>query len=307
MTRYPARKARPFLKWAGGKRQLLAQIDRALPPPLKSGELRRYVEPFVGSGAVFFYIAQTYPLSELFIADINPELILAYRTIQLQVDRLIDALAVLQEDYLSLPEPKRKGFYYEQRSRYNNERTCIDYGLFQEEWIRRTAQLIFLNKTCYNGLFRVNAQGEFNVPFGRYKNPTICDPPNLMAVSLILKRTHISHGYYTDCADVIDDDTLVYFDPPYRPLSASSNFTAYSSHSFDDRDQLKLAAFYRELDKQGAFLLLSNSDPKNVDPGDDFFESAYQGFHIERVRASRRINSNSEKRGLINELLIHNY
>jgi DNA adenine methylase len=306
-TRKGRTSARPFLKWAGGKRQLLSQIDSYLPMSLKHGALHRYVEPFVGSGAVFFHIVQNYPVKELFIADINPELILAYRTIQEDIEGLIDELARIEDSYLPLPEAQRKAFYYRQRELFNEGRLAIEYNAFQNTWIKRTAQLIFFNRTCYNGLFRVNSRGEYNVPFGRYKNPTICDGPNLRAVSKILQRTEIHYGHYSDCARVVGGNTLVYFDPPYRPLSATANFTAYSPHSFDDDQQLALAEFYHRLDSQGACLILSNSDPKNTNPDDDFLEKAYAGFRIERVQARRRINRSVEKRGPINELLILNY
>jgi DNA adenine methylase len=307
MTQLRTRKARPFLKWAGGKRQLLSQIDHYFPTALKQGTLRLYVEPFVGSGAVFFHVVQNYPVKELFIADINPELILAYRTIQEDVEALIDELARIEHDYLPLSEGGRKDFYYRQRELYNERRLEVDYDAFQSTWIKRTAQFIFFNRTCYNGLFRVNSRGEYNVPFGRYKNPTICDGPNLRAVSEILQRAEIHYGHYSDCARVVDEATIVYFDPPYRPISATSNFTAYSRHSFDDDQQLALAKFYRQLHNQGACLILSNSDPKNTNPDDDFLENAYAGFRIERVQARRRINRSVEKRGPINELLILNY
>jgi DNA adenine methylase len=243
----------------------------------------------------------------LFISDINPELILAYRTIQQAVEALITELTRIEEHYLPLPESQRKTFYYQQRALYNKNKTAIDYDTFQDAWIKRTAQLIFFNRTCYNGLFRVNSRGEYNVPFGRYKNPVICNGPNLRAVSEILQPAKIHYGHYTACADVVDGSTLVYFDPPYRPISSTANFTAYSPQSFDDDQQLELAEFYRQLHSQGAYLLLSNSDPKNTEPNDDFLEEAYQGFRIERVQARRRINRNADKRGLINELLILNY
>jgi DNA adenine methylase len=306
-TRKGGNLARPFLKWAGGKRQLLSQIDSYFPRALKHGALQRYVEPFVGSGAVFFHVVQNYPVKELFIADINPELILAYRTIQEDVEGLIHELAYIEDRYLFLPETRRKAFYYQQRALYNEGRLAIDYDTFHDTWVKRTAQLIFLNRTCYNGLFRVNSHGEYNVPFGRYKNPTICNEPNLRAVSDILQRAEIHYGHYSDCIRVVGEGTLVYFDPPYRPISATANFTAYSSHNFDDNEQLALAEFYRGLDNQGACLILSNSDPKNTNPDDDFLEEAYAGFRIERVQARRRINRSAEKRGPINELLILNY
>ena len=307
MTRLQTKKARPFLKWAGGKRQLLPQIDSYLPAALKKGQIRRYIEPFVGSGAVFFHIVHAYPVEELFIADINAELILAYRTIQRDVEAVISELRTIEERYLPLSEARRKTFYYRQRDRYKEERVAVTFESFQPAWVRRTAQLIFFNRTCYNGLFRVNSRGDFNVPFGRYKNPTICNAPNLRAASAILERAQIHYGHYSDCADVVDETTLVYFDPPYRPISSTANFTAYSAHNFDDSHQLQLAEFYRRLDERGAYLLLSNSDPKNIDPDDEFLEKAYAGFRIERVQARRRINSSAENRGPINELLILNY
>lgn len=300
-------KAKPFLKWAGGKRQLLPQIDRFLPEELKERSIVRYVEPFVGSGALFFHVAQTYAPPQLYISDYNPELILAYRTIQRHVEDVIIALQDIEFHYLPLTEEARKEFFYAQRTRFNSELAGIRYGAEQQVNVERTAQLIFLNRTCYNGLFRVNSKGAFNVPFGRYKNPTICDAANLRAVSKILKQTDIEFGSYDSCEGVVDEKTLVYFDPPYRPLSKTANFTAYSKQVFDDKAQIELADFYRKLDRRGARLVLSNSDPKNVDPNDRFFETVYDGFHIERLLASRRINSQAEKRGPVHELLIINY
>lgn len=305
--------ARPFLKWAGGKRQLLPQIDQYLPGALKNGTIRRYVEPFIGSGALFFHVVKSYPVQELYIADFNQELIEAYRVVQQHVEELISVLRDLEARYILLEEEERKAFFYEQREQFNARRTGAEKGTssdlaaLQEADVERTAQLIFLNRTCYNGLYRVNAKGEFNVPFGRYKKPTICDAANLRAVAAVLQRTEIHFGHYRDCKKLVDKDSMVYFDPPYRPISATAHFTAYSQHVFDDKEQSDLAAFYRKLDAQGARLLLSNSDPKNVDSADDFFEVAYMGFHIERVRASRRINSRRERRGPIFELLILNY
>ncbi len=307
MARYK-QEARPFLKWAGGKRQLLPQIDQFLPQALKEGSITRYVEPFVGSGAVFFHIAQAYSPTRLYISDFNRELILAYRTIRGRVEDVISTLRELEYDYHPLTEKARKIFYYDQRTSFNAAPLAqLSESSLPEENVERTAQLIFLNRTCYNGLFRVNSKGEFNVPFGRYKNPTICDASNLRAVATVLQRTEVRFGHYHSCAKVVDEKSLVYFDPPYRPISKTANFTAYSKQVFDDKAQIELAQFYRKLDRRGAYLMLSNSDPKNVDPEDDFFENAYHGFRIERVCASRRINSQAQKRGPINELLIINY
>ena len=299
--------AKPFLKWAGGKRQLLPQIDRFLPQAAKDGSIVRYVEPFAGSGALFFHVAQSYPLEELYISDSNPELIIAYRTIRRRVDDVISALQDIEFHYHPLAEEERKAFFYEQRTQFNATPTAFEFGSLPQENAERTAQLIFLNRTCYNGLFRVNSRGEFNVPFGRYKNPTICDAANLQAAAKVLQRTEIHFGPYSDCEKIVNENTLVYLDPPYRPISMTASFTAYSRQVFDDKAQTDLAGFYRRLDERGAWLMLSNSDPKNIDPRDRFFELAYAGFRIERVRARRRINSQPEKRGPIHELLIINY
>ena len=299
--------AKPFLKWAGGKGQLLEQIERFLPKDLSQGSLTRYMEPFVGSGAVFLSIAQKYPVADFFISDINKELILAYQTIQKDVGRLIDILSEIQSKYLSLTEGDRQEYYYYIRSQFNSQSPTINFQSYSSAWLERTAQIIFLNKTCFNGLFRVNSKGEFNVPMGRYKKPLICHADNLKLIGKILQRTQIYQGDFTQCQAWVDSQTFVYFDPPYRPISTTSNFTAYAKNSFDDSEQLRLRDFFINLDQKGAKLMLSNSDPKNEDPQDDFFELAYQGYRIERVKASRSINSNAQKRGKINEILILNY
>ena len=299
--------ATPFLKWAGGKRQLLAQIDAALPPRLKQGRLRKYAEPFVGSGALFFHVVQRYPIIEIYLADINPELMLVYRTLQRDVTAVIAHLADLEAAYLLCSPAQRRAFYYAQRDQFNANLAAIDFDAFSAAWVQRTAQFIFLNRTGYNGLFRVNSRGRFNVPFGRYLNPTICNAANLRAAAALLQGVRLAAGKFTRCADFVDDQTFVYLDPPYRPLSPTAYFTAYARHPFDDAQQLALADFYRMLARRGAALMLSNADPHNVNPHDDFFERAYAGFHIARVQARRAINSQAGKRGPISELLIMNY
>lgn len=300
-------KARPFLKWAGGKRQLLAQIESFFPTELKNGSLSRYVEPFVGSGAVFFKVSQAYPLRECLIADINPELILVYRTVKRDVDGLIDRLSDIETRYLALNESQRSDYYYHVRAVFNDQRHAIQYNEFEPIWIQRAAYMLFLNRTGYNGLFRLNSKGEFNVPIGRYPNPRILDEDNLRNVSHLLERVTVKYCDFEAVDEYVDHNTLVYFDPPYRPLSSTAHFTSYSQEVFDDRQQLRLAAFYRRLDAKGGKLILSNSDPHNVDPDDDFFEQAYRGFRIERLLAKRNINRDPDKRGPISELLIMNY
>ena len=303
----PSTNAEPFLKWAGGKRQLLDQLSTHFPPGLESGQITRYAEPFVGGGALLFHLLDRYTFDQVLIADVNRELILAYRTVRRAVDPVIERLSGLESQYLALDTEDRKAFYYEQRDRFNERLPEIDFTHFQRAWIERTATLIFLNRTCFNGLFRVNSKGEFNVPAGRYKNPTICDDENLQRVSKALQNADIRQGDFTICRDFVDAQTFVYFDPPYRPISETSSFTSYAKGDFDDADQLRLADFFQELDRIGARLMLSNSDPKNVDPEDDFFEEAFAGYHIERVTANRMINSKAGGRGAITELLITNY
>ena len=299
--------AKPFLKWAGGKTQLMQQITSNFPIELEIGIINRYVEPFIGGGAVYFYVAQNYKIDEFVIADINEELILCYKTIKRDVQAVIENLQILSEKYLGLNEKGREEFYYKQRKIYNTYRVKINYKRYDESWIERTAQVIFLNKTCYNGLFRMNSRGEFNTPFGRYKNPKILDEENLLSVSNLLKNTKIISSDFSKTQKYVDNKTFVYLDPPYRPISKTANFTSYSKYEFGNAAQLKLASFYRMLDDIGAKILLSNSDPQNEDPNDNFFCEQYDGFRIDKVKASRMINCDAGKRGQINELLIMNY
>ncbi len=267
-------KAKPFLKWAGGKTQLVDQIAKFLPFELRAGLIHKYAEPFIGGGALFFRIAQAYEIDHFLIADVNEELILAYRTLKKDVEGVINILKTMEEKYHLLSPSRQKEYFYSIRFEFNEERPDIDYQRFDEPWLERTAQIIFLNRTCFNGLFRVNSRGEFNVPFGRYKNPMICSEENLREVSHVLQRTEVRLGDFTNCESFITPDTFVYFDPPYRPISKTANFTSYSRFDFDDAAQLRLAFFYRQLDDKGAKLMLSNSDPKNESPDDQFFRRA---------------------------------
>ncbi|WP_353930175.1 DNA adenine methylase [Okeanomitos corallinicola TIOX110] len=298
---------KPFLKWAGGKTQLLEQISQFLPQQLVNGKIKKYIEPFMGGGAVFFHIANNYQVQEFCISDINIELVIAYKTIQNYVDELIAMLTDTEKQYLSLDEIQRKEYFYQIRNQFNFHRNDINYQDYNSGWIERTAQMIFLNKTCFNGLFRVNSQGKFNVPVGKYKNPKICDRQNLKAVSLVLQNVEIQHQDFSKWENLIDSQTFIYLDPPYRPLNKTSNFTAYSQQIFNDDEQIRLRDFFKNASNQGAFLMLSNSDPKNEDIEDDFFETAYAGYRIERVKASRLINRDYLNRKTINELLIMNY
>lgn len=300
--------ARPFLKWAGGKSQLLTQLRALYPPELKTGELTTYVEPFVGGGAVFFDVAQTYPITRAYLFDANIELVLIYRVVQQQVEPLIRALARHADAYQKLDDEARKAYYFQVRTHLNQQRTQIDFGRFSEVWIERAAMHLFLNKTCYNGLFRLNSKGDFNVPPGRYKNPRILDADNLRQASNILQVAEIRCGDFERCAEIVDARSFVYFDPPYRPISKTAHFTGYSKSGFDDDDQRRLARFFARLhQKTGAKLMLSNSDPTNEAPDDLFLDNLYRDFYRHRVSAQRNINSKAGKRGPIRELVVTNY
>lgn len=293
-------KMKPFVKWAGGKAQLLSEIRKHYPQGL-GNSICRYAEPFVGGGAVLFDILNYYELDELYISDINAELINSYRVIRDDVDELISLLASYQEQYLPLSESARKEYYYKKRECYNQLK------LKQVLDIEMAALFIYLNKSCFNGLYRVNAKGEFNVPMGSYKAPLICDRENLKAVSAGLTNVQIECADYRQSSAFIDAHTFVYFDPPYRPLNISSSFTAYTKDSFDDISQKELAAYIRQLTERGAHIVASNSDPKNTAPDDDFFDNLYAQMKILRIPATRMINSNASLRGKINELLIRSY
>lgn len=302
--------ARPFLKWAGGKTQLLNAITARLPESIKAtGTIRRYVEPFVGGGAVYFYLQEKYDLKESYLYDINRELIVGYRAIQEDHTGLISKLNDIQTTYLNLPKEERKRYFYKTRDAYNRQMSEFNYQKFTSDWIDRAAMLISLNKTCYNGLFRQNQKGEFNVPHGRYVNPTICDRNNITAAHHALQAANIVCADFKTAEKHIDAETFVYYDPPYRPLNKTSSFTSYFKNDFTDEHQRELANFFHTMDSRGALQLLSNSDPKNEEPEDDFFDSLYSGksITIERVPAKRYINSDASGRGSINELIIYNY
>jgi DNA adenine methylase len=301
-------KARPFLKWAGGKTQLLLELEKRLPSNiLDEGVISRYVEPFLGGGALFFYLKARYTVEESFLLDANPELVMAYRVVQKDHRDLVRILTEMETHHLAMSEKERKSNYYQIRDCYNEEGPAIDYQNYSSDWVKRTAFLIFLNKTGYNGLFRLNKRGKYNVPFGRYHNPTICDEANLQLVHEALQKTELLCADFTLAGEFIEKKTLVYMDPPYRPLNRTSYFTDYSATGFNEEDQNRLAQFYQDMDQRGSHLLLSNSDPKNEDPTDEFFDKLYQDYHIERVAAKRNINSDKGGRGIINELIVRNY
>ncbi len=290
---------KPFIKWVGGKGQLLDELEKLV--LCNIGKVKKYAEPFVGGGALLFHLLSKYDLfEEIYISDINSELINAYIVIKNDVDNLLAKLNEMQMLFLPIDENGRKYFYYTVRERFNST------TLTEETATEKAAQFIFLNKTCFNGLYRVNRKGQFNVPMGAYKNPTICDDENLRNIHEALQNVTIVCGDYSLSKSFIDKDTFVYLDPPYRPISETSAFTAYNSDAFDDEEQIRLSKFIDEINLSGAKIVLSNSDPKNVNEDDNFFDDLYKNYKINRVEASRAINSKGNKRGKINELLICN-
>src|SRR5205085_1004379 len=229
------------------------------------------------------------------------------QTVREDVEGLIEQLSRLRRTFLSLPETNQASFFYEQRDLFNAGRSEIVFPHFQSSWIRHTSQFIFLNHTCFNGLYRTNSKLDFNVPFGKYRQPSIFDEYNLRAVSQILQKVRIVRGDFELCNEWATENTFVYFDPPYRPISKTASFSTYYKAGFGDDEQVRLAALLRRLDSKDAKLMLSNSDPKNENPNDEFFDELYRGFRISRVKATRAINSNGAKRGQISELIITNY
>ena len=292
---------KPFIKWVGGKGQLLPEINKIYPVELGKN-INKYAEIFVGGGAVLFDILSKYKLDEVYISDKNLELINTYKSIRDDVGILIKLLKEMEEQYTSLNNENRKLYYYEKRREYNNLKINIE-----ENNIEKAVLFIFLNKTCFNGLYRVNKKGEFNVPIGAYKKPKICDEENLKNVSLVLKKVKIIYADYRESESFIDEKTFVYIDPPYRPLNTSSSFTSYTENDFSDEEQIELAEYIDILNKKGAKIVISNSDPKNNNIDDNFFDELYKNYNINRVKATRMLNSNASLRGVINELLITNY
>ncbi|MCQ2362551.1 MAG: Dam family site-specific DNA-(adenine-N6)-methyltransferase [Acidaminococcaceae bacterium] len=248
---------KPFLKWAGGKGQLLQEICKYYP---FDSVITKYVEPMVGGGAVLFDILGKYDLDEIYINDVNMELMDTYIVVKSRVGDLMELLKRYQEEYIPMDREKRKQYYLDKRNRFNE---LIDTDFLGDK-VEKASLMIFLNKTCFNGLYRVNAKGLFNVPMGVYKNPLICDEGNLKAISEKLKKVKIYCGDYRSLRKFIDKHTFVYFDPPYRPLTVTAGFTAYNSGGFGDEQQKELAEFVHEMDKKGALVIINNSVDKQI-------------------------------------------
>ena len=272
----PSPKSRPVLKWAGGKGQLLPELTKRIP-----ANFRAYHEPFIGGGALFFELAGQGRLTTVHLSDINRSLIDVYA-----------ALCDCVEDVISILRRHRhdETYYYTIRALQPDKLSLPE----------RAARIIYLNKTCYNGLYRENRAGEFNVPFGRYKNPTICDEPNLRAVSCVLQSVHISCRHFSSVLDVARPGDFVYFDPPYHPVSATANFTSYDRNNFGEQDQTRLRDAFAELARRGVKAMLSNSDTP-------FIRKLYVDHAVSRVYASRAVNSKAKLRGKVAEVIACSY
>lgn len=291
---------KPFIKWVGGKSQLIEQLDAKLPVDFDSLENVTYIEPFVGGGAMLFYMLQHYPnINHAIINDINSDLITCYRTVRDNPNELIASLQDIENTYLSLnTEEARKEFFMVVRNRYNEKNL---------DPIENTTKFFFLNKTCFNGLYRVNKKGLFNVPFGRYSNPAICNPETILKDSELLQKVEILNGDFEETFKYAQGNTLFYFDPPYRPLNDTSSFNNYTKEAFNDDAQIRLKKYCDRINDAGFKFMLSNSDGKSVNGEDNFFDVLYAAYQIERVLASRSINSNPNKRGELTEILVRNY
>ena len=294
--------ASPFLKWAGGKGQLLSILNSNFPKELINGKIDTYIEPFVGGGAVFFDIVNRFDIKKAHLFDINKDITMLYSIVKEDVEALITILEQLSENFIGLDREKREQFFHTIRTAYNSPQDLSHH----KNLIERCAQTLFLNRTCFNGLYRVNKRGFFNVPFGKYDNPAIINAEKLRSASKALKIASIEQGDFSDIKKYITDKTFIYYDPPYRPLNSTSNFKSYSNIDFDDVQQKRLALFFKEMDKRGVLQLLSNSDPTNYED-DPFFDTLYADFHIQRIQAKRLINSKAEKRGSLSEILVRNY
>ena len=293
-------KGKPFIKWVGGKTQLIGQLDELLPANFEQMDNVTYIEPFVGGGAMLFYMLQRYPnIRQAIINDINGDLTTCYQTVRDYPEELIASLRDIQEAYNELlTEEGRKDFFMAARARYNEKNL---------DPIENTTKFFFLNRTCFNGLYRVNKKGLFNVPFGKYVNPQIYDEETIRLDSELLRRVEILNGDFERTFEYANGNTLFYFDPPYRPLSDTSSFNDYTKESFNDDAQIRLKEFCDRINDAGYMFMLSNSDCKGKNEEDNFFDVLYADYHIERVWAARYINSNPTKRGKLTEILVHNY
>ena len=293
-------KAKPFIKWVGGKSQLIEQLEALLPADFDKKEDVTYIEPFVGGGAMLFHMLQTHKnIKHAVINDINPDLITCYKIVRDRPDDLIRSLTCIQEDYYSVKnEEAKKAYYLRMRERFNGK---------PSDPIENTTLFFFLNRTCFNGLYRVNKAGKFNVPCGRYERPLICDADTIHADSRLLQRVTILMGDFEQTYGHISGNTFFYFDPPYRPLNDTSSFNDYAKEAFNDAAQIRLKHFCDRLQHAKIPFMLSNSDCLGKNGTDRFFDDLYANYDINRVWASRSVNANGAKRGKLTEILVRNY
>lgn len=294
-------KAKPFIKWVGGKSQLIGQLEALLPADFGGRRDITYVEPFVGGGAMLFYMLQTYRnVKHAVINDINPDLTTCYKIVRDQPHELIRSLAAIQDDYYAITdEDAKKEYYLKKREQFNSK---------PSDPVENTTLFFFLNRTCFNGLYRVNKAGKFNVPFGRYTRPLICDAETILADSEILQKVDILTGDFEQTLECVHGgEAFFYFDPPYRPLSETSSFNDYAKEAFDDAEQIRLKRFCDRLDSINISFMLSNSDCLGKDKSDRFFDDLFADYEINRVWASRSVNANGAKRGKLTEILVRNY
>lgn len=296
-TTYPD--AKPFIKWVGGKGRILPALSLLLPADLHSLSGLTYIEPFVGGGAMLFYMLQTYPnITRALVNDANPNLIKAYLTVRNNPEELIVLLHDIAVEYRKLPsENSHRNYYLSVRQRFNAQ-SCTR--------TENSVMFLFLNRTCFNGLYRVNSENAFNVAFGRYANPTICDEGNIRSASRLLQKVEIVAGDFEQTESYTWRNTFVYIDPPYRPISSTSGFTQYSPAGFDDCEQIRLKRYIDRLSPH-ARIMASNSDCRGRNPDDTFLEELYAGYRIDRVQAARSINANPHGRSKLSELVIRNY
>ena len=293
-------KAKPFIKWVGGKGQLTGQLEALLPADFHKRENVKYIEPFVGGGAMLFHMLQAHGnIKSAVINDINPDLTTCYKVVRDEPEQLLKALKDIQDEYYSLDTlEKRKTMFYQKRNAFNSK----NHGD-----VENTTLFLFLNRTCFNGLYRVNKSGKFNVPCGRYEKPLICDAETIYADSELLQNVEILTGDFEQTYHKISGETFFYFDPPYRPLSNTSSFTDYTKESFNDDSQVRLKRFCDRLDAIGVSFMLSNSDCLGKDGTDCFLDNLFQNYNIDRVWASRSINADASKRGKLTEIVVENY
>lgn len=287
---------KPFLQWVGGKRNLLPEIKKYY---RFEEEKIKYVEPFVGAGAVLLDILTTKKVEKALITDISPELINCWNTIKTKPEKLLFFLTKYKEEFQILEnKEERKLLFYQLREKFNNLETSSP---------EKAALMIVLNKKGFNGLWRVNSKGKYNVPFGtETKNQIVFEEKNIIEISKFLQNVEIKNTGYENTFDFIDKNTFVYLDPPYLPLDKTKSFTSYSKNGFTIENQIELANFIDKISEKGAKFLLSNSDPKNIEPENNFFDKLYKKYYIQRIPVRRNIAAKKENRGIINEILVSN-